>query len=127
MPKRVFISFDVDHDEGCKTMLAGQAKHPDTPFDFKDASIKDHLPGDWKEKVRRRMDNIDLVIFLCGTSTHTANGVAHEYQIAKEKNKEYFLLAGYPDKTCTRPKGAEQEKMYNWTRANLKTLIGGGR
>ena len=45
--KRVFISFDFDHDEGTKIMLAGQAKKPDSPFDFKDASVKDHLTGDW--------------------------------------------------------------------------------
>lgn len=44
--KRVFTSFDIDHDEGAKTMLAGQAKLADTPFDFKDASVKD--PSDWR-------------------------------------------------------------------------------
>ncbi len=81
MAKRVFISFDVDHDSGVKAMLAGQAKLPDSPFDFKDASIKDHLPGDWKTKVRNRMDNIDIVVILCGQYTHTATGVAHELDI----------------------------------------------
>ena len=52
--KRVFISFDYDHDEGAKIMLAGQAKLSDSPFDFKDSSVKEHLTGDWKDKVRRR-------------------------------------------------------------------------
>ena len=125
--KRVFISFDVDHDDGCQTMLAGQAKLPDSPFDFKDRTLKEPLSGDWKDKIRKRMDNIDIVVFLCGTQTHTATGCAHEYQIAKEKNKEYFLLAAYSDKTCTRPKGAEGDTIYKWTWDNLKTLIGGGR
>jgi len=126
--KRVFISFDVDHDEGTKIMLAGQAKFPDTPFDFKDASVKEPLIGDWKEKVRRRMDSIDLVIVLCGEHTHTASGVAAEVTIAKEKNKEYFLLAAYPDKTCTKPTSAKSsDKMYKWTWDNLKALIGGAR
>ena len=67
--KRVFVSFDYDHDEGAKIMLAGQAKLPDSPFDFTDASVKEHLSGDWKEKVRRRMDNVDLVLVLCGEQT----------------------------------------------------------
>ena len=62
--KRGFISFDYDNDEGAKIMLAGQAKLEDSPFDFKDASVNDHLSGDWKEKVKRRMDNIDVVIVL---------------------------------------------------------------
>jgi hypothetical protein len=126
--KRVFISFDVDHDEDTKIMLAGQAKSPDTPFDFKDASVKEPLTGDWKDKVRRRMDNIDLVIVLCGEHTHTASGVAAEVTIAQEKDKEYFLLAAYPDKTCTKPTSAKSsDKMYKWTWDNLKALIGGAR
>ena len=125
---RVFISFDIDHDEGTKTMLAGQADLPDSPFDFKDASVKEHLTGDWKEKVRRRMDNVDVVIILCGEKTHAASGVAAELTITQEKKKPYFLLAAYPDKTCTKPTSAGAgDKLYKWTWDNLKRLIGGGR
>ena len=43
--KRVFISFDYDHDQGAKVMLAGQAKYDDSPFDFTDASVKEPLSG----------------------------------------------------------------------------------
>ncbi len=126
--KRVFISFDVDHDEGTKRMLAGQADLPDSPFTFKDASVKTPLTGDWKEKVRRRMDNIDVVIVLCGIKTHTASGVSTELTIAKEEKKPYFLLAAYKDKSCTKPTSATTgDKLYNWTWPNLKTLINGGR
>ena len=126
--KRVFISFDYDHDEGAKIMLAGQAKLPDSPFDFTDASVKEHLSGDWKEKVRRRMDNVDLVLVLCGEQTHNANGVTAELMIAQEKSKPYFLLAAYADKTCTKPKATkESDKMYKWTWDNLKGLIDGRR
>lgn len=126
--KRVFISFDVDHDEGTKIMLAGQAKHDDTPFDFKDASVKEHLAGDWKEKVRRRLDNIDVVIVLCGQYTHTATGVAHELTMARERGVPYFLLRAYSDKACTKPTTAvASDKIYDWTWDNLKLLIGGAR
>lgn len=126
--KRVFISFDVDHDEGTKAMLAGQAKFPDTPFDFIDASVKEPLTGDWKEKVKRRMNNIDVVIVLCGEHTHTATGVAAELTIAQEKNIPYFLLAAYSDKSCTKPTSAKLgDKVYKWTWDNLKALINGQR
>jgi len=126
--KRVFISFDVDHDEGTKKMLALQAKLQDSPFDFIDASIKEPLTGDWKEKVRRRMANIDLVIALCGEYTHTAGGVSAEVSIAQERNVPYFLLAAYSDKNCTKPTSAKTEdKVYKWTWDNLKILIGGAR
>ena len=125
---RVFISFDIDHDADAKMLLVGQSLHDDSPFEFKDASVKDHLPGDWKDKVRRRMDNIDIVIILCGTMTHTAKGVAAELEIAREKGKTYFLLAAYSDKDCTKPSNATtDDKVYRWTWDNLKTLIHGGR
>jgi antiphage defense system Thoeris ThsB-like protein len=71
-PKRAFISFDFDHDDDLRTMLAGQAKNPDTPFEIKDRSIREPLTGDWKDKVRGRMDNVDLVVVLCGEFTHLA-------------------------------------------------------
>jgi hypothetical protein len=126
--KRVFISFDYDHDEGVKVMLAGQAKLPDSPFDFTDASVKEHLTGDWKNKVSLRMANIDLVIVLCGEWTHMAKGVAAELEIAIENKKDYFLLAAYADKNCSKPSTAPaSDKVYKWTWENLKTLIAGGR
>lgn len=128
MPKRVFISFDIDHDDGAKIMLAGQSRLPDSPFEFKDNSVKYHLTGDWEQKVRRRMDNVDVVIVLCGTQTHTATGVSAELTIAKEKKKTYFLLAAYSDKACTKPKSASSsDKIYKWTWPNLKKLIAGNR
>ncbi len=126
--KRVFISFDFDHDVNVKTMLAGQAKFPDSPFDFIDASVKEPLIGDWKEKVRRRMDNIDIVIVLCGEHTHQASGVAVELTIAQEKKKPYFLLWAYEDKACTKPTSARStDQIYKWTWPNLKALIAGSR
>lgn len=125
---RAFISFDYDHDEGAKIMLAGQARHPDSPFDFTDASVNEHLVGDWREKVRLRMSNIDIVIVLCGEWTHQAKGVAEELTIAREKNKKYFLLAAYGDKSCKKPTSAwDSDKVYKWTWDNLKALVGGAR
>ena len=126
--KRVFISFDIDNDDDAKKMLAGQALLSDSPFDFKDNSVKYHLTGDWEQKVRRRMDNVDVVIVLCGTKTHTADGVAAELTIAKEKSKSFFLLAAYSDKSCTKPTSASSsDKIYRWTWSNLKKLIAGSR
>jgi len=126
--KRVFISFDFDHDEDLRNLLVGQAKNPESPFEIKDRSIKEPLTGDWKEKVRRRMDNIDVVIVICGEYTYTAAGVAAELTIARELKKPYFLLWGRSDKTCTKSNSAlESDKIYKWTWDNLKQLIGGAR
>jgi len=129
MPKpRVFVSFDVDNDADVKMLLAGQALHDDSLFDFKDSLVKEHLTGDWKARVRARMDNIDIVVFRCGTKTHLATGVAHELEIAREKKKTYFMLKAYKDKSCTLPSNAtKDDQLYNWTWDNLKILIDGGR
>lgn len=126
--KRVFISFDVDHDIGTKEMLAGQAKCEDSPFDFIDASVKEPLTGDWVQKVERRMDNVDLVIVLCGEHMYSAQGVAKELSIAQEKKIPYFLLKAYPDKNCTKPTTVKKDdKVYNWNWKNLESLINGAR
>lgn len=126
--KRVFISFDYDHDEDIKTLLAGQAKLEDSPFDFTDASVKEHMDGDWKEKVKRRLKNCDQAIILCGVATHTASGVNAELKIMQELGMSYFLLEGRSAKTCYKPTAAlSTDKMYEWTWPNLKNLIGGAR
>jgi hypothetical protein len=127
-PVRVFTAFDYDHDEGLKTMLMGQAKHPDSPFEMHDWSVKDPLPGDWKARVREKIRKVDQVIVLCGEHTHTATGVSTELTIAREEGKPHFLLCGYSDKTCTKPASARQDdKMYRWTWDNLKALLQGSR
>jgi hypothetical protein len=126
--KRAFISFDYDHDEDLRTLLAGQARHPDTPFEIEDRSLKEPLTGDWKGKVRRRMENVDIVIVLCGESTHLATGVAAELEIARAAGKPYFLLSGRAERICTKPTTATpSDKIYKWTWDNLKALVGGSR
>jgi hypothetical protein len=126
--KRVFISFDFDHDEDLRNLLVGQAKNPDSPFDIADWSVKEPLTGNWKEKVRERIRRTDLTIVICGEWTHTATGVAEELRMTQEEGKPYFLLWGRADKKCTKPKTAlESDKIYKWTWDNLKKLIGGAR
>lgn len=128
LKKRAFISFDYDHDGELPVMLAGQAKHPDSPFDFADRSVKEALTGDWKAKVKGRISNTDLTIVLCGERTHAAKGVSEELAITQELDKPYFLLAGRADKVCTKPTTARpNDKVYRWTWDNLKALIDGAR
>jgi hypothetical protein len=126
--KRVFISFDYDHDEILKTFLVGQANNEDTPFELADWSIKEALTGNWKDKARTRIKGVDLMAVICGEHTDTAVGVSAELQIAQEEKIPYFLLNGYSNKTCVKPKAAKStDKIYNWTWDNLKSLIAGNR
>lgn len=125
---RVFTSFDFDHDEDLKNLLVGQSKHPDSPFDLADWSVKEPMVGNWKEKVRTRIRSVDVIAVICGESTDTATGVAAELSIAQEEKKPYFLLWGRTDKTCKKPKTArDTDKIYKWTWDNLEALISGAR
>lgn len=126
--KRAFISFDFENDKDIKILLDEQARLPDSPFEIADASVREPLTDDWGDKVRRRMDNIDVVIVLCGEHAFLAKSMAAELKIAQEKNTPYFLMSAYAHRTCTKPTSAmSSDKLYEWTWDNLKTLIGGWR
>lgn len=126
--KRVFTSFDFDHDADLRNLLVGQSKNPDSPFEMANWSVKEPMTGDWKEKVRKRIRACDLMIVLCGEHTDTASGVSTELRIAREESMAYFLLWGRSAKTCKKPKEArDSDKVYKWTWDNLKALVGGAR
>lgn len=126
--KRTFISFDYDHDISLKNLLVGQARNDDSPFEITDMSIKAPIDDDWKKKARTRIKGCDVVAVICGEHTDTATGVSAELRIAQDENISYFLLKGYSDKTCYKPKAAkESDKIYKWTWDNLKALINGER
>lgn len=126
--KRVFTSFDFDHDDDLQNLLVGQSKNPDSPFELADWSLKEPLTGDWKEKIRTRIKKCDLVIVMCGEHTDKATGVNAELRITQDEEIHYFLLYGRSEKTCVKPTAAKSDdKMYKWTWDNLKTLIGGAR
>ena len=128
MAVRTFISFDFDHDEDLRNLLVGQSRHPDSPFEIADYSVKERLAGDWLSKVRERIRRTGLVIVICGEQTYYAKGVAEELRIAREEGRPYFLLKGRASKNCTFPSNAlPTDKMYDWTWDNLKLLVGGAR
>lgn len=125
---RVFTSFDYDHDEDIRTLLVGQSKNPDSPFELADWSVKEPMTGDWRSKVRTRIKSVNQMIVICGEHTDTATGVSAELEIAQEEEIPYFLLYGRSSKTCVKPKAAKpSDKIYKWTWENLKQLIGGQR
>ena len=126
--KRVFISFDFDHDEELRDALVGQARNPDSPFSIADWSVHEPFDNNWRQRVRDRIRRTDLTIVICGEHTHTARGVAAELTITQEEGKPYFLLWGRPRGTCTKPAMARSpDKIYKWTWENLRNLIAGAR
>ena len=128
MARRIFISFDYDHDSDLKTLLVGQSRLGDSPFEIADWSVKEELLGNWQKEAKEKIGQVGLVIVLCGEHTDTATGVQYELEAAQELGKEYFLLWARSEKTCVKPKSAKSsDKMYKWTWDNLKSLITGNR
>lgn len=125
MKKRVFISFDYDNDSDLKTLLVGQARNSDSPFEITDMSIKEAISSNWKDNARRRIKGCDVVIVICGHKTNMATGVSTELKIAQEEGVDYFLLNGRANGRCVKPTAARNsDKIYDWTWNNLKLLVG---
>lgn len=127
MKKRVFISFDYDHDLDLKTMLVGQSKNPDSPFEIVDMSIKEAISSNWKESARRRIRSCDVVVVICGLHMTSASGVSAEIKIAQEESIPYFLLHGRAEGAIKPAAAKAYDKIYTWSWDNLKMLIGGNR
>ena len=125
--KKVFISFDYDNDFFLKEALVGQSKNEDSPFEIADYSIKEESKT-WINDARNRIKRCDVVIVICGENTHNAIGISKELTISQEENVPYFLLRGYSNKYCTKPRAASyMDKIYDWTWNNLKLLLEGKR
>lgn len=113
---RVFTSFDFEHDDDLRTLFIGQSKNSNTPFEIVDWSLKEALSGNWKEKVRSRIRNVDKIVVLCGEHTDKASGVSAEVRIAREEGKPIYFIRGRPDKTCNLPNAAHpNDKIQPWT------------
>ena len=89
----VFISYDYDHDSDLKTLLVGQAKHADSPFDIADWSVKLASPN-WKNDARARIKRCEQVVVMCGHYTDTATGVNAEMRIARDESSRTSCLVG---------------------------------
>jgi MTH538 TIR-like domain (DUF1863) len=90
---RVFISYDFDHDNDLKLRLIDQAAKDGSLFTVSDWSIRE-VANDWREKARKRISHVDLVLVICGEYTDTATSVNNEITLAQEVGRPYFLLDG---------------------------------
>ena len=127
--RNVFVSFDYDHDARLKDALVGQSRYDHSPFNVADFSMKEAAPqSKWRKEAERRIDLCSVVVVICGQHTDKAAGVSAEIRIARDLGKSYFLLRGYSNRKCIKPKAAKSsDKMYRWTWDNLVLLLNGRR
>lgn len=120
--KRVFVSFDFENDRSLKNFIVGQARHPDSPFEVIDHSLKEAAPEkDWKNKARIAIRKADIVLVIAGEHTYRAPGVLAEVAIAREEGKPLVQIIGYALKSCRPVSNAG--RLYAWTWKNLRNLL----
>ena len=126
--RRVFVSFDCDHDQDLLNALHGQSVYPGSLLNLADWSLSEAFTGDWRVRLTARIKETDLTIVLCGARTDRASGVAQELRISRELAKPYFLLHGRDGRDSRKPVTAlPTDKLYVWTWENLEKLLAGQR
>ena len=121
--KRVFVSFDFDHDRVLKTFIIGQARLADSPFVISDYSLREEVPqASWEARARARISRADVFIVMLGPLTIRARGVLKEVAIASSLNKPRFQLIGYRNGTETWAV-PNAGRTYRWNWETLKRLL----
>jgi antiphage defense system Thoeris ThsB-like protein len=120
--KPAFVSFDFDNDKVLKDFIVGQSKHPDSPFEVIDHSLKEAAPEkDWADKARRAIKRSEIVLVMVGPKTHKAPGVLKEVAMAREEKKTIVQIIGYKDGNYTAVPDAG--RLYAWNWDNLKKIL----
>jgi hypothetical protein len=121
--RRVFFSFDFDNDKTLKEFVIGQAKHPDSPFEIADLSLKEAAPErDWLEKATAAVRRAEVFVVMLGPKTRSASGVLKEVKVANELGKTRFQLIGYRDGPSDWAV-PDAGRTYAWDWENLKKLL----
>ena len=121
---RIFISFDLDHDEDLYDRFLEQSMRRASGFEIWGRSEARTMTDLWEDKLRRRIREADEVIVICGEHTAASTRVSAELRVAQEENKPYFFLWGRRESMCTKPVGSKRDEgMYSWTWEILQNQI----
>lgn len=121
---RIFISFAIE-DAKYRTMLVGQAKHEDSPFEFVDMSVKEPWDERWKTQCRSRIKGCDGVIALLSSNTAHADGQLWEMKTANDEGIP--MIGVYIDKNNKPaiPGALRGKKVIEWTWPGIAAFVDG--
>jgi hypothetical protein len=121
---RVFLSFDVDHDEDLRELLLEQSRRGGSGFLVTARSEAGMVTESWCEAARRRIRDVEQVIVICGEHTEDSLRMSSELRIAQEEKTPFILLWGRRERMCTMPARVPRAGcMYSWTWENLLQQI----
>ena len=121
MKSRAFVSFDLDHDNDLKVRLCAQADASNSRVEVFDWSLRE-VADDWRDKLRKRVSNVDLVLVVCGAYTDRAANVNAEVELAVVANIPYLLLDGRPDLAQVPAVVRQAQSLVEWQPHTLATL-----
>jgi hypothetical protein len=121
---KVFLCYDVEHDEDLGNRLSEQSERGGSGFLITSRSEPGAMTDRWHDGVRRRVRAADEVIVICGEHTAASDRVNAELRIAQEEQKPYLLLWGRRERMCSMPLGVKRTAcMYSWTWETLVNLV----
>jgi hypothetical protein len=109
----VFVSFDIDHDNDCKERLEREVMPAGSHFVIDDWSIRE-VALDWRSKARKRIENADLLLVICGEHAETAGNVNDEVELAREAGVPYLLIGGRGDRSRKPKTAMERDRVLEW-------------
>lgn len=122
--KRVFVSYDIEHDSDLHDRLVEQASKGTSGFEISARSALRPPADYWDEELRREIRAADEVIAICGEHTNDSSRMGAELRIAQEESRPYLLLWGRRETMCTKPSTAKPtDAMFSWTWEMLQAQL----
>jgi hypothetical protein len=120
---KVFVSYDFDNDKTLYDLIIGQTRHPDSPFEISNHSLKEAAPErDWEVRARAAISRADKFLVMLGPRTRFASGVKKEVVMATSLGKTRFQVIGYRNGSRDWAV-AGGGNTYSWSWDNLKKLL----
>ena len=115
MAIRVFVAFDMEHDQDlCDELIASSGRK--AIFEVSGSSGTCSNPEDWERTTRARIAAAEQIVVVCGEHTDESVAVAGELRIAREEKKPVILLWSRRESMCKKPVGTlASDNMYSWT------------
>ena len=123
---RAFASFDFDHNERERNLVAGQAKKDSpTPFTVQDWSSHSVLPqATWEAEMRQRINKTHMCIVLVGRFMASAGGVAKEITMAKEQDVPVFgVYVDGANSLSNLPAGLARSRTVSWDWNKIADMV----
>jgi hypothetical protein len=121
MPKRAFISFAIE-DADLRTMLVGQARNKNSPFEFVDMSVKQPWDEKWKTNCRSRIKGCDGTIGIVTSSSPKADGQLWELKCSYDESVPVLLIYGNDSRPAL-PDPIKGKRVLLWTWPNIAAFL----